>query len=195
MNTQSALFTVPSAVNFRQGFIKGYSRFYNLVSITGLRTGSADLETLEVAALSIRPSAQQSSVLGILFDILDTDLNPYLEREHRYKAVKIEAFSPQNVPLTAWTVIEQSDEAYKASMSPDEYYSRVEQYYSGFLWSRKDILPMREYMKSVLIAASALGGIDYVSNMLDNTYLADDMTTLRRYLEMYPDRSPFPSSL
>ncbi|KAJ1426588.1 hypothetical protein B484DRAFT_450649 [Ochromonadaceae sp. CCMP2298] len=54
MDASSALRTMPAARNFRRGVLRGFHRRYSLVSVSGIRSGNADLNTLEVAALAIR---------------------------------------------------------------------------------------------------------------------------------------------
>ena len=106
MCPDSSRSTMSDAINFRRGALVGYQREFSLVSISGIRSGVADQDTLEIAALSVRPvnnvdcKAIQNSdkctpsssgrVLGVLFDIPSTQLLPYLEREHRYQVLQVE---------------------------------------------------------------------------------------------------------
>ena len=156
---------------------------YSLVSIGGIRSGNANLETNEVAALAIQASPSDR-VLGCLFDVPNCEIAQYLEREHRYKSISVQVYDYlSNNFVTALTVVEQSDNDYKASCgSEDEYFQRVGQYYQGSLWHRSDILPMKTYMVSCALAAHELGGSEYINNYLDGTYLADRSTTLRSYM-------------
>ena len=187
MDVQSCRKTLPAANNFRKGELCNYRRSYNLVSIGGLKSGRGNLSTLEVAALSIFPCAQ-STVLGCLFDIPADELGPYLEREHRYRAVQLEVrdeSSPNGTAL-AWTVVEQTDTDYAQKVAAEglDWEERVGKYYRGQLWGRRDVLPMRGYMGMCVLAANFLGGMEFVNNMLDYTVLADGTTTLRAYLVM-----------
>ena len=187
MSTTSAKRTMPSATNFRPGILSDFSRSYNLVSISGIRSGTANLATNEVAALSIAASFKHR-VCGVLFEIPLEDLSPYLEREHRYKAMQVPVLDcDTDCIVTAWTVLEQTDEEYRDSMKggADEWESRVGQYYSGQLWGRHDIFPMRKYMVNALMAAFELGGLEWLDNMLDHTTtrgMDNRKCTLREYL-------------
>ena len=54
--------------------------------------GTADLLTLEMAAVTIRPeegSGKASTIRGCAFDIPGTELASYFEREHRYLPVQV----------------------------------------------------------------------------------------------------------
>lgn len=190
LDFNSVLSTLPSATSFRKAALIGYRRHYNLVSVGAIIHGSCNLETLEVAALSIRPDSG-SLVLGSIFEINSDEFIPYLEREHRYKAVQVDSiYDSKGTKLQAWTVIEQTDDEYRRGMDAEEYHSRVGKYYNGELWGRKDIFPLRSYMINSLLASYRLGGDEYLCNMLDQTYLADQSTTLREYINKVRDRFP-----
>ena len=81
--------TCASATLFRPAVLSGYERTFNLVSISGIRSGAADRSTNEIASLAIRPAA--GLVCGCVFTIPESELAPYLEREHRYRVVKVVA--------------------------------------------------------------------------------------------------------
>lgn len=225
MNISSARSTMPCANNFRKGILNNYVRVYSLVSIGGIRKGQANLRTKEVAALAIRPDSGMDGdgpkkVFGILFDIPTQQLLPYLEREHRYRPVEVEVesideeFLDENISslvqeasrgkrmVTAWTVVEQTDEEYFSSLPGglEEWNYRISKYYTGLpsdndnvsspifgnalarLWGRNDIFPMPGYLVLTLEAAYSLGKDVWLNNMLDYTYLADNSTTVREYL-------------
>ena len=116
MDIRSAQATMPSARNFRPAVLSNYQRVFSLVSIAGIRSGSSRRDTLEMAALAIRPRAG-ACVKGVAFDIPDGEFDAYKEREHRYHAVQVMA---DEFPLAVdgssrvacWTVVEQTDDAY-----------------------------------------------------------------------------------
>jgi hypothetical protein len=181
---------MPKAINFRKGCLEGYRRTYSLVSVGGIRSGSANFDTKEMAALAIQQCPSSSDrVFGILFDVPTDEVPGYIEREHRYKPVYVQIYDySTNSKILALRVIEQSDSEYKASCgNDDEYYQRVGQYYQGSLWHRKDILPMKNYMLSCAYAAYELGGNEYIKNYFDGTLLADGVTTLRSYVTTNDD--------
>lgn len=188
MDIDSARSTIPTLTNFRQGRLHGYSRRYNLVSVNGLIQGWATIETNEMASLSIRPSADHDVILGSLLEIHESDLKPLLKREHRYLGVEVSCYEMNGNVTKAFTFVEQSDQDYKNTMSSEEYHTLVGQFYTGSLWERNDILPLRRYMNKVIQAAEKLGGEDYITNMLDECLLADGVTTLRQYLDKNPHR-------
>lgn len=186
MDVQSCRQTLPTAQNFRRGELPGYRRSYNLVSIGRIKSGEADLRTMEVAALSIGACAS-CAVLGCLFEIPPDELGPYLTREHRYKALQLQVrdLSTCGGYVLAWTVLEQTDDDYVAKLLREglDWEETIGRYYKGQLWGRADVLPLRKYMIMCVLAACSLGGTEFVDNMLDGTVLADGVTPLRTHVQ------------
>jgi hypothetical protein len=79
-----------------------------------------------------------------------------------------------------------TDEQYRASMSAEEWETRIGQYHSGNLWDRKDIFPMRAYLKSCITSSFSLGGKVWLESMLDSKIA--DGRTVREYVRTYPER-------
>ena len=202
MSFSSALSTCPSVSDFAPAVLLGYRRRFSLVSISGLRTGGADLDTLEMAALGIEPSHAQpyAQVNGCSFDIAEGDLASYLEREARYELVRVTIDVNGSLHPSVVTVVPfATNEAYitakfdPASGDPAQrWHERVGQYYTGSLFERTDILPMRGYLRDCLSSALALGGATWLDNFLDQCVCADGVTTMRQYIEKHPDRVSLP---
>lgn len=200
MSPNSSNRTMPTAKNHRKGSLEGYLRIFSLVSIVGLKKGDSNIDTLEMAALAIKPKPN-CIVKGNLFDIPIDELPAYFEREHRYKKLKLPIVDhgvdgKSNTLISAWVCIEQTNEEYRSTMNNEEWDERIGQYYNndppgyGKLWGRLDIFPMRNYLINCLNAAFELGGNNYITNLLDEGYIADGITTIREYILKYPDRIP-----
>jgi cation transport regulator ChaC len=198
MNIASTLSTMPGAVDFRPAILKGYTRIYSLVSISRIKKGVASFSTNELAVLAarLRPS---SCICGVIFSIPSAELNSYFRREARYKPVQVQvdaylldgAEGDVVVPINCWTVVEQSDAEYEASLPIGvSWYDEVGRYYEGQLWSSVDILPARSYLLDALRAAYEFGGERWLLNMLDETLLADGVTTVRQHIRNHPDWFP-----
>ena len=85
MQYESVLRTMPNAVNHRYGALGGWERVFSLVSVSSIRRGTAEFDTMELAALAIRPSTDASSlVTGCIFEIPADEMGAFVEREHRY---------------------------------------------------------------------------------------------------------------
>ena len=182
MNKESTLKTLPSASNFAPAILQGYQRAFHLVSISGLRSGRANLDTKEMAALSIYPAGDDQFVYGCVFDIEEADLVDYFDREHRYKPMQVTVKLINASYKEAYTVISQTDEEYINKVGNDYYQENITKYYSGRLWDRTDILPMTWYLELVLFAAIDIGHKEWLDSFLNDTLMADLQTTVRTYI-------------
>jgi len=222
MNYESVLKTMPNAKNHRYGTCSGYQRVFSLISVGRIKAGLANWETMEVAALAIRPSVPDAIVRGCIFEIPQNELPALQEREHRYKLVQLHIMDhskPEQGTTQCYAVVEQSNEAYRGSMTAEEYQARVGNIYpliptAGFaaaacgeLWGRLDIKPLRAYLVMCLQAAIAVdasvhahsldlsdsvsAGVptDFAANFLDQGYLADG-TSVREYMLTCSHRFP-----
>ena len=104
-------------------------------------------------------------------------------------------------------------------MPLQEKYERIEQYYNGSLWSRTDIVPLRQYLVNCVIAANAIDELletcqnkdkdkedvkisnietsntaarqrIVLKNLMDECFLADGSTTIRQYMKNNAERFP-----
>jgi len=191
MNIESAMRTMPSLTNFRKGILKGYRREYSLVSVSGLKNGSIEPY---IAALAIRRknlidnnndnsnnsnaicNTNDEKVIGCIFDIPEYELERYFIRESRYCRIQVEVISYDKYNniisdcVLAWTVVEQTDEDYKAGLLRDNksYEQEVGYIYpNGQLWGRSDILPLPSYFELVLHAANDLDSSHGISSIQD----------------------------
>lgn len=73
-------------------------------------------------------------------------------------------------------------------MSEDEWAFRIGQYYSGKLWNRQDILPMRAYLIKCITSAYSLGGNIWLSSMMDSKL--SDGRSVAEYVKSHPERFP-----
>ena len=202
MTYSSVLKTMPSASNHRSAStLAGFERIFNLVSISGIRNGQANHDTRELAALAMRRSKEEDGALpevrGVVFEIPESEFDDYCEREHRYNVKKIDVEDAFCNTVSCWTVLERTDENYRASMSEIEYHERVGQYYdSGPLWGDTSVLPLRQYLINCIEAAAELDkelelySLPTLSNLLDGATLADGVTSIREYVQNNTDRFP-----
>ena len=217
MQYDSVLRTMPNAVNHRYGTLAGWERVFSLVSVSSIRRETADFDTLELAALAIRPSANSDSlVTGCIFEIPAQEFNAFIEREQRYEVKQLQVLDcsagtdKDNVPMDVYCVIEQTQLQYEAKLvgGEEEYEERVGKYYpvsgkgtrSGALWGRADILPVRPYLIMCIQAAakadeemkltSTNTNVAFADNLLDGCKLADGVTRLRTYVLQHPERFP-----
>jgi cation transport regulator ChaC len=144
MSLASVQKTMPSARNHRYGILQGYQRVFSLVSVGGIKAGSVDWSTMEVAALAIRPTSVPSSpspaaaytttahVHGCIFEIPMLEMPAFLEREHRYKLAQLPVIDMQNmqnpaaITATAATSATNTTVCYVVvAQSNEEYYNTL----------------------------------------------------------------------
>lgn len=79
-----------------------------------------------------------------------------------------------------------TDEHYKVTRCPpDEWQRRWSVHGINSVWSN-DVLPCRVYLRHCVLAAKGFCPEAYDS-FLNNTYLADRVTTIRQYLQQHPE--------
>ena len=127
----------------------------------------------------------------------------YLEREEEFDIVEAEYEElglDQHQQLYAASTASKrtgilcrrsTDEAYRARWGPNRLAEKYGKHGINSIWdewSRPDsgILPCAPYLRHCVLAAEKMGPVCYESFM-DETYLADRVTTIREYLEQRPD--------
>ena len=127
MNYESVLKTMPNAVNHRLGSLSGYERVFSIISVGRIKAGLANWDTMEVAALAIRPVhnvavAANAVVRGCIFEIPPEELAALKEREQRYKLAQLSVTDHSKPPAErggkasttlCYVVLEQSNEEYR----------------------------------------------------------------------------------
>jgi len=127
----------------------------------------------------------------------------YLEREEEFDIVEAEyqELDPQHHQQLCDTSAaskrmgilcrRSTDEAYRARWGSNRLAEKYGKHGINSIWdewSRPDsgILPCAPYLRHCVLAAEKMGPVCYESFM-DETYLADRVTTIREYLERNPD--------
>ena len=177
MDEASARETMPSLSDFRYGWVDGYCRIFNLVSIVNIRRGLATGTRLATCTARARPGSQ---VRVCLFDIPLEELLPLATREARLRLEPVPVSVAGGTESSALLCLESSDVEYRARWCgvPGAYQEQVGQHYDGPLY-REDLLPVPAYMLKCLRAHAAVGTVD---NFLDASFLGDGRTALREYI-------------
>jgi cation transport regulator ChaC len=188
----SCLKTCPSACNHRVACIYGYARVFNLVSVSQLKNGNANVEKNEIAAVSVKKSHDSScQCLGVVFDINASDFEQLKVREHRYNITQMKAHDgADDSTFVDCHVFTASDDAtYKLKCSKEGatvFHDVVGQFYGGSLWGRTDIYPVLKYLKFCCNAASKLtfrGDKEIVKKNFMESLLSDGVETVKEYME------------
>ena len=182
MDKESAQQTSPSLRGFRYGWVEGYSRVFNLVSIINIRRGLATGQRLATCTARPRDACR---LRVCLYEIPVAELPALYAREARLRLSSVE-YRPEVAAAAeghALMCTEYSDAEYRRERAPlDEMYEReVGQYYGGRLY-RDDLLPVPSYLYRCA-KAHAFAGDEALINFFETSFLGDNTTSLRAYLE------------
>eukprot|EP00966_Prymnesium_polylepis_P205369 4759142-Prymnesium_polylepis.1 len=160
LDPASARATCSSMRNHRPARVDaGWRRVFSLVGLNDIRRGRISPSARECAVLAIRQEAGAPALLGCIFEILQTDIAAYLERESRYRPEPISCVDLRTgSTIEAVTVVEQTDEGFRAALarSGKNYEHEVGRHYRGRLWGRPDILPRGPYLEACIQAAKTM---------------------------------------
>eukprot|EP01060_Flectonema_neradi_P038729 TRINITY_DN8230_c0_g1_i1.p2 TRINITY_DN8230_c0_g1~~TRINITY_DN8230_c0_g1_i1.p2 ORF type:complete len:250 (+),score=47.90 TRINITY_DN8230_c0_g1_i1:52-801(+) len=182
--------------NFRKARLHGWKRIFNLVGVHSIRTGRANLETLEVAALAAAEDSN-SSILVSLFEVPVDEMSQYYIREQRYVHRKV-IVTEEDGSQTEAMICEQNTESQylEVNCNGDKtiYNNIVGDVWKAPIWYNfpdgvppnldpPAVFPIRQYLRLCLSGAESLNIMDC---FLDNTFVYDGRT-LRKYLSDNPD--------
>ena len=177
MDEASARQTMPSVSNLQYGYVDGYCRVFNLVSIVNIRRGLATDDRLVTCTARARPGCR---LRVCAFEIATEELQLLAVREARLRLAPVHVHCGRGGACCALLCIESSDEEFRARWCPDEesWEKLVGRFYRGSLY-RSDLLPVPSYVLRCLRAHAAAAS---VANFLDASFLGDGHTSLREHL-------------
>ncbi len=185
LSERSAKETVPGLKNFRLGTVVGYRRIFNKVGIVFFEKHGAQLGDLNIASCATRYDGETTLICSA-FECSETEFTAIYEREHRFRWVDVTFTEKKGQACCGRMCTEYNDDDYRLNkcVTNSNYVRRVGQYYSGAIW-RDDILPFPIYLNHCLQAARQQGD-EVLENFLATTYLADNVTLIKTYLENKP---------
>eukprot|EP00755_Sulcionema_specki_P032703 Sspe_Gene.99312::Locus_72798_Transcript_1_1_Confidence_1.000_Length_701::g.99312::m.99312 len=192
MKEASARTSFPNLVHFRRGRVKGYERIFNIVSVTGIRKGTVNPESSEIAALASRKAEKsEEDMLVSLFEVPSNEMPAFYEREQRYIIEKVPCVDDTGKECEALMCLQNTDEQYFAENckgDKDLFHERVGQYFTGRIWRYPGdpiVFPIPAYLALCREGAAELGEDCHV-NFLRTTFLLDGRS-LQQYLKDRPD--------
>ena len=193
LSERSTKTTFPDATNFRLVVVNGYRRSFAHPAAIFFKRGIADLEKLRCASLSAE-ECEGASFIGTAFEATDIGMDAFREREEEFRLEFI-PFSPlmqetsSSSPALGLACLRWTDEEYIAHWGQE----RFERDYLAvgvetiWGWAPDSCLePCHPYLRHCVLAATKLGSI-CLDSFLDQTFLVDRTTPLRRYLEYHPE--------
>ncbi|XP_028756666.1 uncharacterized protein LOC114715921 [Neltuma alba] len=185
LSEKSARSTFPNLVNFRIARLSGFRRVFTAVGGFFFVHGIANMETEEIASLSVEP-CENEIIMITVFEIEKSEIPAFIRRErvYRFLAVVPETLDGKPFPNEAVLCSSSSDEEFfkfRCKEGKEVYFQQYGQYKIHKIW-RDDVLPCRVYLRHCLLAAKNLSDEAY-NNFLDHTFLGDRKTSIRQYLE------------
>lgn len=180
MDEASARATTPSITNWRYGWVDGYVRIFNLVSIINIARGNATGDHLATCTARPRDGAK---LRVCLYDVPAAEYPELLARERRLREVVAPYVDDAGRAAECVIFGEYSDAEYRAERATTNeiWQQEVGRYYVGAKIYRDDILPVPSYLTRCLTAFQKLGE-ESLSNFLDQSFLGNGKTTIREYI-------------
>lgn len=181
LSEESARRTCPSLKNFRCGQVQNYVRSFNKVDPNSSRF---DHQNIANWAFVDKPGFH---TLVTLFEIANEDYPAFAKREGEYDLKYLEYKDENDVENEgiACCAFDTNQEFMHfletAPIQKEHYYATTYLTYQGPIW-RKDILPRPKYLAFCLEAAKKLGD-HYLENMLEHSFLSDEVTPIKYYLQ------------
>ena len=186
MQEASARETTPDLQNWRYGYVDGYARVFNLVSIINIRRGLATGQHLTTCTARPRKGCR---LRVCLYDVPARQYPELLARERRLRESFVEFVEDKGRKGTACMFTEYSDAEYRAERATTDemWQEEVGQFYSGSHIYRDDLLPVPHYLQRCLRAYAGIGQ-ESLANFVDCSFLGDGTTSIRSYLEQNPEQ-------
>lgn len=185
----SSRLTFPDLTNFRLVRIQNYQRVFAVPHLFLIRAGAIDpTASMRIAALAAEP-CDRASLVACAFDVTLTDdqRQAFMHREGEYSIVEAPI-----VPLDG------GDESVgilcaagtDAALDPVRYSPAAHGLTTIWHWPHDSgLLPADVYLRHILLATGRHPDSRVAESMLDDTLLADRVTTLRAYLEQPGQRA------
>eukprot|EP00986_Skeletonema_menzelii_P021406 scaffold34408_cov177-Skeletonema_menzelii.AAC.1 len=217
LSEKSSRTTFPTLKNFRLGRVLDHRRTFAHPASIFFQRNIAKLETLEMSSLSVEYKEGFSMVCSVFevpneglaaADAPGNNFVPsqkFLDREEEFEITKVRyeelatSSSSGEQEINEGVICRRStDEAYIARWGQERFQKNYLDYGIKTIWEwNEGIRPCPVYLRHCVLAAwscdseerwskDGVGGVCYKS-FLDETYLVDRVTTIREYIDQYPE--------
>lgn len=202
LSERSARTTFPDLQNFRLGRLPNYLRVFAHPADIFFQRGIADLATKQMSSLSVEPREGAECIVTV-FEVPNKDMmedgipsQAFLEREAEFDIVLSPFFELDESPPRFTTEPKEgivckrsTDEAFIQRWGREHFQEAYGKHGIDTIWGwPKDsgLRPCAVYLRHCYLAARRMG-VECLRSFLDDTYLVDRKTTVRQYLEQYPE--------
>jgi hypothetical protein len=202
LSERSSRMTFPDLVNFRLGRVPNFRRVFGHPTSIFFQRGIANAETKEMSSLSAEPVEGYSGFICTVFEVPNKDMmedglpsQAFLEREEEFSIIEVPYMNLKEESGTTETVkkgilcVASTDEEYFKRWGSERFDDHFRKYGIEQIWGwsgDSGLKPCPVYMRHCYLAAQKMGD-ECFNSFLDDTYLVDRETTLRGYLEKYPE--------
>jgi hypothetical protein len=201
LSENSSRLTFPDLKSFRLCRVPNYRRVFAHPASIFFQRGIADMESLQISSLSVEYVEGFPGFVASVFEVPNSDMmadgipsQAFLEREEEFSIIEVPF-----VPLAGGSSIgsefkgvicaRSTDEAYLERWGADQFQDHFQKYGVDTIWGwskESGLRPCAVYLRHCYLAAKSMGETSFDS-FLDETFLVDRETTIRQYVERYPE--------
>lgn len=203
LSETSSRITFPRLQNFRLAYVPNYRRVFGHPTSIFFRRNIACYETKEMSSLAVEPCDGCGLVVSVFEvdsdNIMDDGVPSveFLEREEEfdiisvpyYELIRPSSFEMSSTPKIGLICARSTDEAYLKRWGRERFDEHFAKYGIRSIWSwstDSGLRPCSIYLRHCYLAAKSMGEVCF-NSFLDETFLVDRRTTIRQYLECYPE--------
>ena len=199
LSETSSRTTFPELQNFRLGRVQNYRRVFGHPASIFFQRGIASLETKEMSSLSAEFCEGHEGFICSVFEVKNTDMmeggvpsKAFLEREEEFNIVPGVEYAEMQDPDFSGTGIlctSSTDDEYLSKWGEEHFDKQYKKYGIDSIWGWErdsNLRPCAVYLRHCYLASQSMGEACFDS-FLDETFLVDRETTVREYLERFPE--------
>jgi hypothetical protein len=200
LSERSSRTTFPDLQNFRLGRVPNYRRVFGHPASIFFQRGIANLETKEMSSLAAEYSQGHPGFVCSIFEVPNNDMMSngvpsaaFVEREEEFKIIEVPYVDFQNPDQDeskkAILCTSSTNEAYLEQWGSERFEKNYGQYGVSRIWGwerSSGLRPCAVYLRHCYLASKSMGSQCFDS-FLDETFLVDRETTVREYVERYPE--------
>jgi len=201
LSKKSSRLTFPNLMNFRQGRVPNYRRVFAHPASIFFQRGIACMDTLQIASLSAEYSSGSSFICSV-FEVPSKGIwesdsfntaapsQAFLEREEEFNIRSVTYYElNEEEEKSGILCVRSTDEEYLKRWGYQRFHDNYKHFEVTTIWGwgyDSGIRPCAVYLRHCLIAAKSVSE-ECLNSFLDETFLVDRKTTLRDYVEKYPE--------
>ena len=203
LSERSSRLTFPDLTNFRLVRVPNYRRVFGHPTSIFFQRGIAHLESKQMSSLSAEYCEGFPGFIACAFDVSNHNgammqntgvpSEAFLEREEEFDICTVPYYELSsdgaNMQLKQGILCARSsDEAYLQRWSKERFDDHFTKYGIDTIWNWKPdsgLRPCAVYLRHCYLAAKNMGDKCFTS-FLDETFLVDRTTTIRQYVDQYP---------